>query len=859
MFSSRRLSLFTLILFGLALTTGPLPAKKKSLKPDKELSMAIEAEHSGDFDTALAMITAAMAKKPGELAYQIASYRIKFECAAYHVHHAIKVRNSGDLKAALKELEEAVDIDPSSDMARQEVRRTKAMIERNETGKVSSESQFDDGGKDVKALTPAELERKNEMDKVASILPIPELKPLNPDPINLKMANQRPKILFDTVGKLAGVNVIFDPDYETLNTIKQQSVELVNASLDEALDDVAVVTKSYWKPLGPNTIFVTVDNRQKRQEYEEQVVKVFYLQNVGQQAELNEAVTVLRTVADIQKIFTSTPMNAIIIRAAADKIPLAEKLIAAIDKPKSEVIIDIMVMQVSRNYMRNLAAAIGVGGINSTIDFTPRPFLQGQAQQTTTTSATGSTTTTTTPIGNLPTSNNTLLLPNIKHISSADYTISNVPGGMIEALLSDSSTKVLQAPQMRALDNFKSSLKVGEKIPTATGSFQPGVGGVGINPLVNTQFTYLDVGVNLDVLPRVNSATEVSAHVSVEVSQEDSTVSIGGIDQPVIGQKRLELDLRMREGEINVIGGLLSDQVQKSISGVPGVANIPLVGNLFKSTNLSTTQQELLIVMVPHIIRSPDITEEDLRAVATGNETSYRLNYAPKKPKALVTPVSVVTPAAVTPATPSAMTPVTPVTPLTPATPAAGAPPATAPPSTVPAGLPQPGVQQPGLPLPGIPPGIPQPGAPPATTPPAPTGPAMVLFSPGQAETPLGSTVSINIMVNNVTDLMAVQMGLKFDPKILQINNLLSGDLIKRGGPDLVPSRNVLNGTGDATVGLARDPSSGGISGSGNVLTIVFQTIAKGTTVVTVPQFTMTGSAGQSIPATAPSLTVNVK
>ena len=141
-----------------------------------------------------------------------------------------------------------------------------------------------------------------------------------------------------------------------------------------------------------------------------------------------------------------------------------------------------------------------------------------------------------------------------------------MPGGLIEALLSDSSTKVLQAPQMRALDNFKSSLKIGEKIPTATGSFQPGVGGVGVNPLVNTQFTYLDVGVNVDMLPRVNSATDISAHISVEVSQEDSTVSIGGIDQPVIGQKRIELDLRMKDGEINMIGGLISDQKQTSRS-----------------------------------------------------------------------------------------------------------------------------------------------------------------------------------------------------------------------------------------------------------------------------------------------------
>ena len=844
MFSSRRLAIFSLVILTSAVGTRPLGAKRTP-KGDKALTAAINAEHEGDFDTAYTLITAALAGKPGELAYQIAAYRIRFECAAAHVHHALKIRGAGQLTEALAELEKAAQIDPSSDMARQEIRRTKLMIEREkkgETGPLPADTQ-----KEERGLTPAELEKKRESEKVASIMSVPELKPLNPEPINLKMTNQTPKVLFDTLGKLASINVIFDPDYTSgQNTVKQQSIELVNASLTEALDDVAMVTKSYWKPMGPNTIFVTIDNRQKRQEYEEQVVKVFYLQNVGQQQELNEAVTVLRTVADIQKIFTSTPMNAIIVRAAADKIPLAEKLIAAIDKPKSEVVVDTMVMQVSRNYMRNLAAAIGVGGINSPISFTPRNSLLGEAPtSTTTTSSTGTSTTTTSgATGN--STNNTLLLPRIKDVSTADYTISNVPGGLIEALLSDSSTKVLQAPQMRALDNFKSTLKIGEKIPTATGSFQPGVGGVGINPLVNTQFTYLDVGVNVDMTPRVNSATDISAHIGVEVSQEDSQVSIGGINQPVIGQKRIELDLRMRDGEINIIGGLLSEENDKSISGIPGLSSIPILGNAFKSTNINKTQQELLIVMVPHIIRAPDITDEDLRAVATGNEGSVRLTYAPPKPPA---PRATATPIPAAPATTPAAPITNPGVPITnPAGPGGQAsPPATAPPAPIPQASvvapPPPPAAQPGG----------APGMPPAA------GPVGVSFTPPQTDVAVGGTIPVSIQVNNVNDLAALQMALKFDPKVLHISNLTSGDLMKGTGPDLTPSRNILNDTGEASVGIARDPSSGGVSGSGTVLTFMFQAVGKGMTTVSVPQFTLTGSGGQAIPSSPPTLTINVR
>jgi general secretion pathway protein D len=854
MLSSHRLAIFTTVVLSLALFSRPLPAKK-STKPDKELSMAVEAEHAGDFETALALIQSALAKKPGELAYQIPAYRIRFECGAMLIHRAIQLRNTGDLKGALTMLQKASTVDPSSDQARIEINRTKKMIERTEKGEPNEAAPSNDQSQltpeELRALTPAEMERRKEAEKIARILPVPEVRPVNPEPINLKMVNQRPKVLFDTVGKVFGVNVIFDPDYEAQNTIKQSSIELSNATITEAFDDIAVVTKSYWKVLTPNTIFVTLDNRQKRQEYEEQVVKVFYLQNVGQQAELNEAVTVLRTVADIQKIFTSTPMNAIIIRAAADKIPLAEKLIAAIDKPKSEVIIDVMIMSVNRNYMRNLTAAIGVGGINSPITFTPRTSLQGQAQSTTTNSTTGTTTTTTTGTTTGNSTNNTLLLPNIKRVSTSDYTITNVPGGLVEALLSDASTKVIQTPQIRALDNWKSSMKIGEKIPTATGSFQPGVGGVGVNPLVNTQFTYLDVGVNVDINPRVNSATDVSAHVAVEVSQEDSQVNIGGISQPVIGQKRMELDLRMKDGEINIIGGLISDEVDNSISGVPGLASIPLLGNLFKSNQVTKTQQELLVVMVPHIIRSPDITDEDLRAVATGNETSFRLSYAPPKPATPVKPPSAPTagPAAAPPATAPAMPGPAVNAPAAPV-PQANIPVPTATPGTVPLGIPPP-PPVPGAPGPG-PVGATPPGA-------APAGPVSVALTATPQEVQSGATVAVSVQVNNATDLSAVQMGLKFDPKILRINTVTGGDLIRRNGPDLVPSRNVLNDSGDATIGIARDPASGGISGSGSVLTIVFQAIGKGPTTLTVPQFSMTGSGGQAIPAQAASLALNVK
>jgi general secretion pathway protein D len=273
-----------------------------------------------------------------------------------------------------------------------------------------------------------------------------------------------------------------------------------------------------------------------------------------------------------------------------------------------------MVMEVSRNYVRDLSAAFGAGGINSSIAFSPRAKITGQT--------TGSDTST----------NTTALLSNINKISTADYTVSSVPGALVEALLTDSGTRVLQAPQVRTLDNVKASVKVGEKVPTASGSFTNGVATSNSAALVSTQFTYLDVGVNMDVLARVHDANEVSLHLSIEVSQVTDTIPIGGINEPEIGQRRFEMDLRMRDGEVNLIGGLIKREDDKSVSGIPGLGQIPLLRRLFSSENITQSEDELLITVIPHIIRAPDITPIDTREAATGNGNSVRLNLAPAKP-----------------------------------------------------------------------------------------------------------------------------------------------------------------------------------------------------------------------------------
>ena len=199
------------------------------------------------------------------------------------------------------------------------------------------------------------------------------------------------------------------------------------------------------------------------------------------------------------------------------------------------------------------------------------------------------------------------------HINATNFAVT-IPAATANFLLSDSSSKLIQQPQIRASDGQKASLKIGERVPVATGSFQPGIGGVGINPLVNTQFNYIDVGVNIDITPHVHGLDEVTLKLAMDISAVDSYQNIGGIQQPVIGQRKIEQDIRLKEGEVNILGGILESTQTKSLSGIPGLASIPLFKYLFAEESKEVKDNEIVFVLIPHIVRAADLTASNLQA-----------------------------------------------------------------------------------------------------------------------------------------------------------------------------------------------------------------------------------------------------
>jgi general secretion pathway protein D len=671
----------------------------------------------------------------------------------------------------------------------------------------------------------------------------PELKPMTAMIPVLKMNNQPPKVLFETVAKLAGVNVVFDSQY--VAPARNFNVDLSNATATQAFDYLATLTHTFWKAITPNTIFVAEDNVTKRRDYEDDVVKVFYVTNATTVQEFQEIATAIRTVAEIRRVFTYNAQRAMIVRDTVDKVALAEKLVHDLDKPKSEVVVDVMVMQVNSERTRDLAATIasaGTAGLNVPINFAPA------GTTTTTTSSTGTTTTPTTT-----TTGNTVTLARLGHLSSSDFS-TTLPGGLLEAMLSDSRTKVLNQPQVRASDGQKVTLKIGSRIPYATGSFGSTLGGTGtgVSPLVSTQFNYADVGVNIDMTPQVHSSDEVTLHIEVTVSSVQQYINIGGISQPIIQQSANVADIRLREGEVNILGGLSQSQDTNLVNGIPGLVNIPVLGHtLFGSDHTDKIHAELMIALVPHIVRTPGYTAENLRGIYAGTDQVVKINYAPKDEEqmgSILQPAGAQPMAAVMPAPAAAAAPTAPA--IMPGTVQVSSPAAS--PIAPTSAAPLTGGPMPLAPVAGsFAPGPAAAGAGAA---------AHVIFSPSTVQAANGATVHVNIQVENAAAMSSVApLRVKYDPALLRLEDIAPGDVFSRGGGGATSTKDIQNDAGVASITIERLPGAPAVNGPGTLAVLTFTAIGSGQAPVTIEEVSLKDAQAQPVAASTATLGVQIK
>jgi len=707
-----------------------------------------DAEARQNYEAAYDYFKQAYDLKPKDLRYRAAFERTRFEAAASIVHKGQQLREEGKLDEAVAEFRKALAIDPSLFSAKQELTRTLKII----NDKTNPAPQA--------AGPPSSLERRIR-DAAGPV----ELAPISNVPITLKLTDTKSDVAYRTIGQLAGINVLFDPDYVP----KQVRVELNGVTLEEALEITALQSKTFWRPVTPNTIFVAQDNPAKRKELEQSVLKTFYLSNLSQPTELQDVVNAIRAVLDVQRVQQLLSQNALVVRGTPDQIALAEKLVDDLDKARPEVIIDIAVMQVSKDRSRTL-------GLNPPTSATVT--LQSNINNTTTTT----TATTNSGTGGTVTQGsgqNGISLNTLGSLNATNFQVT-IPSANLSAVMSNSDTKLIQNPQVRALDGQKASLKIGDRVPVATGSFQPGIGGVGINPLVNTQFQYLDVGVNIDVTPHVHSNGEITLKISMDVSAVTGQQNIGGISQPIIGQRKIEHEIRLRDGEANLLGGIMEDNQTKSLSGIPGLAQIPILKYLFGQTTQDHSENEIVFAIVPHIIRGTDVNEINQRQIEIGTANTIELRHV------------------------KAVAPV----------PAAQTPPA------APANTNQPSV--PAQPL--ITPVGPGPAA----------GTPSFMFDPPTIQATKGNTFAVNLVISGAQNVSSVPVQLNYDPKVLQLVNISNGGFLSQDGQAVALVHREDDTVGQLQITATRPPGAGGVSGQGTVVTITFQAKGTGQTPLTI-------------------------
>ncbi|SNS49240.1 general secretion pathway protein D [Granulicella rosea] len=783
-------SLFFLPALLMLLTLAATPAEAQSAASWNKRGQAAEARE--DYDAAWVAYKHAHDKKPKDLRYRTGFERVKIPAASQHIDRGRTLRQQSDWSGAISEFMRAAEIDPSNQTATQEIQITQA---------AQPPAQL------AGAAATASMEQMSQQDailkSIGSIAGPIELQPVSNDVQTLHMVEDV-KVIYQAICKTAGLNVIFDPDY----TSKRIPVDLTAVSLPDALRIVGAIAGTFYKPLTPNTIFVAQNTRTKRTDLDELAVQTFYLSNAAQAQDGNEILTAMRNLLDPSvKLYLVPSQNAIVMRATSDQLLLAQKLLNDLDQARPEVVVDVAVMEVNRDKVRNLGITL--------------PTSIGLTPQVATTSSTSTTTTTTTSTS----TTSAFTLNTLAHLNATNFAVT-LSGGTLNALLTDTDTRILQNPRIRATDGQRATLKIGSKIPVATGSYSAGVSTT-TTVGVQTQFTYLDVGVNIDMTPTVHQDREVTLKMKIEVSAQNGSVTISGVTEPIISQRVVEQVIQLKEDEPSILAGLIQTSDSKGVSGTPGLGEIPFFKYFFSTQSKEVQKDEIVFLLVPHIVREHVVTRLNSSPIDTGTGQSIELRRD-------------LTPRAMAVSQPDT----TPMRASGPETTAANAA------SAMIQQMSQQAQRQ-----------LTNPTAPAArvqAAQPTATAPISLNVLPATSNQSVGSTFQVAVLLNNGQDVSSVPMQIQYDARVLQLVSVDAGEFMGRDGQAARMDKTE-EGNGLVSINTARPPNTKGVSGQGNLCTVTFKAIAPGDSNIALVKVAAKNSAQESMPTVGSQASVHVK
>ncbi len=521
------------------------------------------AEENADWDAAVEHYLQLVERQPSNARFKTALLRARLKASQEHFSKGQRFRAAGVLERALVEFQEAVQLDSTNQYAQVELDQLRSEMARAD--------------RKGSQLSLEELKKKTR-DQPAQP---PVLSPRSKEAISLDFP--KPVSIFDiyrALGKAFGINVLFDP------ALKDQdlAIELRDVTAQNALETLMRAAGHFYKVVDEHSIIIAADNPQNRKNYEDLVIQTFFLSN----AETKDVLTLLRSLIGAKNIAVNEELNAITIRDTADKVKVAQRMIEGIDKSRSEVIVDVELIEVDTNRIRELGVSLSQNQITQTLDMGEDAKVH---------------------------------LSDLKYLNQSSWILT-IPSIIYDFVKTNADAQLLAKPQIRISEGEKGKVHIGDRVPIPVTSFNSAqTSGGNIIPI--TSFQYQDVGIKIDIEPRVHHNKEVTLKLQIEVSQitgyQDGG---GGQKQPIIGTRTIESTIRLKDGETNFLAGLIrTDEVQGE-SGIPGLSDIPIIGRLFGKTSSNIKRSDVMLTLTPHIIRTPEITEGDLMPIWVGTESN---------------------------------------------------------------------------------------------------------------------------------------------------------------------------------------------------------------------------------------------
>jgi len=516
------------------------------------MTQARAAEQSQDYDLAVAQYTKLVRANPANKDARLGLDRAKLRAAEAHLGRGRRLHSQGKYDDAVVELQLAYELNPASGVIEDDLRAARAAQRTKLAAPEEGKTQLESVLARARSLSPAGFDL-----------------PDTPLPAGIETsATSTNRQVYQMLAKLAGLSLVFDPQF----TDAPVSVALKDPTVKQALDTVAQTTRTFYKVTGPKTITVIPDNPAKRREYTEEHVRTFFISNL----EMKEAVDLLRVVADVRQI-QSVSTNTVTIRDTPERLDAVSKLLSAIDKAKAEVIVDVEILEVDRTSMKEYGLQLASPGSSG---------IDGAAS-----------------------TDEQLTLRNLRNLSQADILMSGVPALYYRLLKTDSNTRTLANPHLRSIDGVASSAKIGDRVPVPSSQIVPlGQGGNSLQSIQNVN--YETIGVNIDITPRFHANNDVTLSVKIGLSSISGT---GFLGYPTFGNREITTTVRLRDGETNIIAGLIRDNERTVAQGIPGISDLPIIGRLFGRNKRETQETDIVLTLTPHIVRVLELTDEDLR------------------------------------------------------------------------------------------------------------------------------------------------------------------------------------------------------------------------------------------------------